>query len=93
MPDVDPKTVAKELFWAAFQNSAQFCVAAKRLYVHEDIYDAVRDEMIAYAQTVKVGDGSQQGTDLGPIQNRMQYEKVKDLLADTRRIGANIVAG
>ncbi|WP_235536377.1 hypothetical protein, partial [Sphingomonas sp. Root50] len=31
-----------------------------------------RDEMIAYAQTVKVGDGSQQGTDLGPIQNRMQ---------------------
>ncbi|WP_327196991.1 aldehyde dehydrogenase family protein [Sphingomonas sp. Root720] len=81
------------MFWAAFQNSAQFCVAAKRLYVHEDIYDAVRDEMVAYAQTVKVGDGSQQGTDLGPIQNRMQYEKVKDLLADTRRIGANIVAG
>lgn len=93
MPDVDPKKVAKDLFWAAFQNSAQFCVAAKRLYVHEDIYDAVRDEMVAYAQTVKVGDGSQQGTDLGPIQNRMQFEKVKDLLADTRRIGANIVAG
>lgn len=93
MPDVDPKTVAKDLFWAAFQNSAQFCVAAKRLYVHVDIYDAVRDELIAYAKTVKVGDGSQQGTDLGPIQNRMQFEKVKDLLADTRRIGAHIVAG
>jgi acyl-CoA reductase-like NAD-dependent aldehyde dehydrogenase len=93
MPDVDPKQVAKDLFWAAFQNSAQFCVAAKRLYVHEDIYDAVRDEMVAYAQTVKVGDGSRQGTDLGPIQNRMQYEKVKDLLADTKRIGATIATG
>ncbi|HLY58885.1 MAG TPA: aldehyde dehydrogenase family protein, partial [Stellaceae bacterium] len=38
MPDVDPARIAKDLFWAAFQNSAQFCVAAKRLYIHEDIY-------------------------------------------------------
>jgi acyl-CoA reductase-like NAD-dependent aldehyde dehydrogenase len=93
MPDVDPKAVAKDLFWAAFQNSAQFCVAAKRLYIHDDVYEAVRDELVEYARTVKVGDGAQQGTDLGPIQNRMQFEKVKDLLEDTRRIGANILTG
>lgn len=93
LPDVDPKTIARELFWAAFQNSAQFCVAAKRLYVHDDIYDAVRDELVDYARTVKVGDGSQQGTDLGPIQNRMQFEKLKDLLADTRALGVDIPLG
>jgi acyl-CoA reductase-like NAD-dependent aldehyde dehydrogenase len=93
LPDVDPKVVAKELFWASFQNSAQFCVAAKRLYIHADIYEAVRDELVAYAKTVKIGDGSQQGTDLGPIQNRMQFEKLKDLLSDARNNGLNAVLG
>jgi acyl-CoA reductase-like NAD-dependent aldehyde dehydrogenase len=93
LPDVDPQEIAPKLFWAAFQNSAQFCVAAKRLYIHDDVYDAVRDALVAYARTVKVGDGSQQGTDLGPIQNRMQFDKVQDLLADTRSLGAPVLTG
>ena len=93
LPDVDPKQMAKELFWAAFQNSAQFCCAAKRLYIHDDIYDELRDELVEYARTVKVGDGSQQGVQLGPIQNRMQFEKVKDLLADARANGLDAVLG
>lgn len=93
LPDVDPKQMAKELFWAAFQNSAQFCCAAKRLYIHDDIYDALRDELVDYAKTVKMGDGSQQGVQLGPIQNKMQFEKVKDLLADAKANGLNAVLG
>ncbi len=93
LPDVDPKSLAKELFWASFQNSAQFCVAAKRLYIHEDIYDDLRDALVDYAKTVKVGDGSQQGTDLGPIQNRMQFEKLKELLGDAKASGLNAVLG
>ncbi|WP_085026224.1 aldehyde dehydrogenase family protein [Ensifer aridi] len=93
LPDVDPKVVAKEIFWAAFQNSAQLCVAAKRLFVHADIYDALSHELVEYAKTVKLGDGSQQGVDLGPIQNKMQFEKVKDLLADAREKGLTFLLG
>lgn len=93
MPDVDVDAVAKELFWAAFQNSAQFCVAAKRLYVHKDIYDQLSAALVAYARTVKVGDGAEQGTDLGPIQNRMQFEKLKDLLSDARDQGLKFLLG
>jgi acyl-CoA reductase-like NAD-dependent aldehyde dehydrogenase len=93
LPDVDVPKLAEELFWAAFQNSAQFCVAAKRLYIHEDIYDELAEALVAFAATVKVGDGSQQGTDLGPIQNRMQFEKLKDLLADAKANGLNFLAG
>ena len=85
LPDVDVKETAEKLFWAAFQNSAQFCVAAKRLYIHEDIYDELAAALVDYARTVKVGDGSQQGTDLGPIQNRMQYEKLRHLLDDAKQ--------
>lgn len=93
LPDVDVPAVAKELFWAAFQNSAQFCVAAKRIYIHADIYDELSEALVAYARTVKVGDGSEQGTDLGPIQNRMQFDKLKELLADARNKGLKFLLG
>ncbi len=93
LPDVDPQQVAQELFWAAFQNSAQFCVAAKRIYIHEDIYDDVAEALVAFAATVKVGDGSHQGTDLGPIQNRMQFEKLRDLLSESQKEGLKFLVG
>lgn len=82
LADVNAKAIARDLFWAAFSNSAQFCVACKRLYVHEDVYDDVARELVAYARTVKMGNGLEPGVELGPLQNRMQYEKVKDLLND-----------
>ncbi|NSZ20247.1 aldehyde dehydrogenase family protein [Agrobacterium vitis] len=93
LPDVNVKETAEKLFWAAFQNSAQFCVAAKRLYIHEDIYDELAEALVAYARTVKVGDGAEQGTDLGPIQNRMQFEKLKNLLADAKDKGLHFLLG
>jgi acyl-CoA reductase-like NAD-dependent aldehyde dehydrogenase len=93
LPDVDIEDTAQKLFWAAFQNSAQFCVAAKRLYIHEDIYDQLAEALVAYAKTVKVGDGADQGTDLGPIQNRMQFEKLKNLLADAKDKGHRFLLG
>jgi acyl-CoA reductase-like NAD-dependent aldehyde dehydrogenase len=93
LPDVDPKEVAEPLFWGAFANSSQFCVAIKRLYVHEDIYDELMTELIAYAKDVKVGNGADADTQLGPIQNRPQYEKLRDLFEDTRRSGASIRLG
>jgi acyl-CoA reductase-like NAD-dependent aldehyde dehydrogenase len=93
LPDVDPAALAKDLFWAAFQNSGQICVAAKRVYIHEAVYDAVAAELVAYAKTLKVGNGLEQGTDLGPIQNEAQFKKLKDLLADTDRLGVRYLLG
>lgn len=93
LPDVDPKAVAQQLFWAAFQNSGQLCVAAKRIYVHADVYDAIAHEMVEYARQVKVGDGAQQGVDMGPVQNRMQFEKVKGLIAETKADGSTFLIG
>lgn len=93
LPDVDIETTAEQLFWAAFQNSAQFCVAAKRLYIHEDIYDDLARALVDYARAVVVGDGSQQGTQLGPIQNRMQFEKLKNLFADVKANGQKVLLG
>ncbi|MFC3053767.1 aldehyde dehydrogenase family protein [Kordiimonas pumila] len=93
LPDVDPKAIVPALFWGAFFNSAQVCVAIKRLYIHEDIYDAVARELVEYAKGVTVGDGAKQGVDLGPVQNKMQFEKVKSLIADSHGKGHKFLLG
>ncbi|MER7010299.1 aldehyde dehydrogenase family protein [Saccharopolyspora sp. NPDC000359] len=93
LPDVDPEKVAPQLFWAAFQNNAQFCNAAKRLYVHEDVYDEVLAALVAYARTIKVGDGAEPDTGLGPIQNEPQYQKVREYFEDCRDNGHRFALG
>lgn len=90
--DVDPEKIAPAIFDGAFQNSGQVCLALKRLYVHESVYDRMCDELAKIARDTVVDDGLKQGTKLGPLQNKMQYEKVKLFLEDARASGT-IVAG
>jgi len=92
LDDADPKTVAPGIFKGAFENSGQVCLAIKRLYVHESIYDELCSELAELANAAIVDDGLKQGTQLGPLQNRMQYEKVKGFLEDAKANG-RIVAG
>jgi acyl-CoA reductase-like NAD-dependent aldehyde dehydrogenase len=93
MPDVDVEKVAQELFWAAFRNNGQICIATKRMYVHEDIYEPLKAAIVAYAKTVKVGDGADQGTHIGPINNKPQYDRVLDLIQDARDNGYQFLLG
>jgi aldehyde dehydrogenase (NAD+) len=93
MPDVDVEKVAEELFWAAFRNNGQICIATKRMYVHKDVYEPLKAAIIAYAKTVKVGDGAEQGTQIGPINNKPQYDRVLDLIQDARDKGYDFLIG
>ncbi len=93
LPDADPQAIAEHIFWAAFGNAGQICIASKRVYIHADIYDALRDAIVAYAKTVKVGDGGEQGTQIGPVNNRPQYERVLDLIRDTQANGYRVLTG
>ncbi|WP_103727652.1 aldehyde dehydrogenase family protein [Novosphingobium sp. HII-3] len=93
MPDVNVEEVAEKLFWAAFGNSGQICIATKRMYVHKDVYDAVAHALVEYARKVKVGDGLDQGTDMGPVQNKVQFDRVKNLIEDARASGLNFLVG
>jgi acyl-CoA reductase-like NAD-dependent aldehyde dehydrogenase len=93
LDDVDPALVAKRLFFAAFVNSGQVCMAVKRIYAHESVYDALCDALATEARNAKVGDGLDPQTQFGPIQNRKQYERVLGILEDTKDSGARILAG
>ncbi|MEP3422263.1 MAG: aldehyde dehydrogenase family protein [Erythrobacter sp.] len=93
MPDADPKKVAEQLFWASFSNAGQICIAAKRVYIHEDIYDELSQAIADYAKNVTVGDGAQQGTGVGPIQNKKQYDRVLELIEDAKDNGYKFLLG
>lgn len=93
LPDADVEKVAEQLFWSSFTNAGQVCIAAKRVYIHEDIYDDLSKAIAEYAKNVKVGDGAQQGTGVGPIQNRKQYERVLELIQDAKDNGYKFLVG
>lgn len=92
MDDVDVEAVAPQIFQGAFGNNGQICIAMKRVYAHESIYDKLVDQLAKLAEEAIVGNGLEQGTQLGPLQNKMQFDKVKDYIEDGRANGT-IVAG
>lgn len=92
LDDVDPKKIAPAIFRSAFFNSGQVCLAIKRLYVHESVYDELSAELARLAQNAVLGDGLDPSTTIGPVQNRNQFEKLKQFIDDGRRNG-NIIAG
>jgi len=93
LPDVDPKKVAPEIFWGAFMNNGQACIAAKRLYIHEKIYDEFRDALVEFSKTIKVGNGMDPDSQLGPVQNITQFKKVASFFEDAHANGYKFVIG
>ncbi len=93
LPDADPAKIAEGLFWGAFINNGQTCAAMKRLYVHDSIHDAVCEALVAYAKAIPVGNGMDEASILGPIQNRMQFDKVSRLVADAKERGNVLLGG
>ncbi|NMN04877.1 MULTISPECIES: aldehyde dehydrogenase family protein [unclassified Novosphingobium] len=93
LDDVDVRETAKAIFANAFLNCGQVCLAIKRAYVHADIYDAMAAELARLAQEAVVGDGLEQGTQIGPIQNAMQFDKIKGFLDSARADGVIIAGG
>ena len=93
LPDADPKAIAMGLFWGAFINMGQTCACIKHLYVHESRHDALVAELTAIAEAMPMGNGMEPGIAMGPIQNRMQYDKVVALVESARAEGASVVCG
>ncbi len=93
LDDADPKEVAPKLFAGAMSNAGQVCFAIKRLYVHDSQYDEICDELARLARETVVDDGLKQGTQMGPLQNKAQYERVKEFLEDAKQNGKVIAGG
>ena len=93
MPDVDPAAIAERLFWGSFINNGQTCAAMKRCYVHANIHDDVCSALVDFAKNVPVGDGLDESSMLGPVQNQMQFDKVARLVATAKSKGDVLLGG
>jgi acyl-CoA reductase-like NAD-dependent aldehyde dehydrogenase len=93
LDDVDPIAIAGRVFQGAMTNAGQICVAIKRAYVPAAMYDPFCDELARLAKSAIVDDGAQQGAQIGPIQNRVQFERVKMLVESARQAGGTVLAG
>ncbi|KAK5459695.1 hypothetical protein LTS15_003824 [Exophiala xenobiotica] len=86
-PDVDVDKIAPDLCFGAFWNTGQVCTAVKRIYIHQDIYTPMLDAMARAVHKWKVGMGTEDGAIFGPIQNEMQYQKVRRLFEEVKQKG------
>jgi len=93
LPDVDVDSVAPGILLTAFFNSGQVCHAAKRIYVHEDVYDKLSQALVKAAKEAGVGPGQNEGVQFGPLNNRMVYEKVSDFFADSQKNNHDFLIG
>ena len=76
-----------------YRNAGQTCVCANRLYVQDTIYDSFIEKMAAKIRELKVGDGSDEGTQIGPLINGKAIDKVKSHVKDALDKGAKLVEG
>ncbi|MCU1488637.1 MAG: Aldehyde Dehydrogenase [Acidimicrobiaceae bacterium] len=93
LDDFDLEQTADGLFSNAFGNCGQICVAIKRVYVPRRRHDELVSALVARAEAAKVGDGHLAGTDIGPLCNKMQYERVDELVRDATNSGGEVVTG
>ncbi len=93
LDDVDPKAIVQQIFAGAMTNAGQICVAIKRAYVPGNMYDEFCAEMAKLAEDAIVDDGAKQGTTVGPVQNKAQYDRVLSLLESAREQGQVIAGG
>ncbi|HEY8509498.1 MAG TPA: aldehyde dehydrogenase family protein [Steroidobacteraceae bacterium] len=93
LPDADVDAIAPALFRSAFANSGQVCMAVKRVFVHESLIERLGAALARLANEARVGDGFEPGVELGPVQNRPQFERVLSLMNDALARGGRALAG
>jgi acyl-CoA reductase-like NAD-dependent aldehyde dehydrogenase len=93
LDDVDHEELARRLFWTAFGNCGQMCLGTKRVYLPESIFDRTANALAKIAAEVRVGDGLDPQTEMGPLTTEQQLDRVRELVDDALAQGATPLAG
>lgn len=91
--DADIAKTVPKIAMMAFMSSGQICMDVKRIYVHEKIYDDFRDAFVEHVKTIKTGPATDEDVFVGPLQNSMQFEKVKEMYSQIEKQGWTSVHG
>ncbi|MDB5697665.1 MAG: NAD-dependent succinate-semialdehyde dehydrogenase [Alphaproteobacteria bacterium] len=91
--DVDPEKVADVAAAGKYRNAGQVCISPTRFYVHESIIDRFTDRFASQAQALKLGDGLDPETRMGPLANERRLSAMEALVSDARDRGGKILTG
>lgn len=91
--DADLEQVVEAAILCKFRNTGQTCVCANRFYVHEGIYDAFLEQFAKRITKLKMGNGLDPSSDIGPLINQASYEKVEKHVKDALAKGATCLVG
>ncbi|MDH0369709.1 NAD-dependent succinate-semialdehyde dehydrogenase [Brucella anthropi] len=93
MKDADIATAVNISVAAKYRNAGQVCVSPTRFIVHENVFDDFAERFVAGAKAVKVGDGLQAETTMGPLAHRGRVTAMEELVADAVKFGATLATG
>ena len=91
--DADLDVAVKQLGNAKFRNAGQACISPTRFLVQEKVYDSFLERFIAFAQTLKIGNGLDEGTRIGPLANARRVATLESLINDATAQGAKLMLG
>ena len=91
--DADVDVAARLLVGAKFRNAGQVCVSPTRFLIQERVYEQFVDKFVAGAKALKVGNGLEAGTTMGPLANARRITAMDTLIADAVRHGATVRTG
>ncbi len=91
--DVDVEAVAAQAISFKIRNAGQVCISPQRFFVHSTIAEQFIDRVTHIAANLKIGNGLQASTDLGPMINARQRERVENLVTDAAARGAQVMTG
>jgi acyl-CoA reductase-like NAD-dependent aldehyde dehydrogenase len=91
--DADLEIATRAACWAAYLNAGQVCTGAKRFYVFESIADEFTKRVVEFTRSLKLGNGMESDTDIGPVINLRQLEDIHSRVEETAREGAHVLTG
>jgi succinate-semialdehyde dehydrogenase/glutarate-semialdehyde dehydrogenase len=91
--DADPEKTADTIAAFKFRNAGQVCISPTRFYVQEPVYDRFLARFTEFANAIKLGDGLEQGTTMGPLANARRLDAMAAIVNDSKSRGGKVVTG
>lgn len=91
--DADVGLASKMLAGAKYRNAGQVCVSPTRMLIQESVYEEFVDGFVAHTKALKVGDGMEKGTQMGPLANARRITAMETLIGDAQQKGATVRTG
>jgi succinate-semialdehyde dehydrogenase/glutarate-semialdehyde dehydrogenase len=91
--DVDAEKIAEVSAAGKYRNAGQVCISPTRFYVQDKIYKRYLDRFTEYAKAIKLGDGLEEGTKMGPLANARRLDAMEAIVQDCRSAGGTLHAG